>query len=379
MKKNITVGTYIFSLLKPVNAYAWTGQTHEDIINCALERLEKEKKLRISAFYKPFSEKLSEGVKCESCSEDAESKKFTHYYNVVNSKNKEFESKEGYYSNPDGEYLRTARTSLEEYYTRALNLYKNGKISEAMVTLGTAAHFLQDLGCPTHTYAVKNRKITQAFAKHANTISKKFSPERFDKRLLKSYSTDSFENAANKLAAASAKHGAAVSELDPIAFDTAVKSLVPLTVQNVTALLIKFYNDVQTSAAGGNYLTDGRLYSFRNEASGLLLTVKKKSVSLEKPDKNLEQKLTLVMSGKGTFAVRISDGGYVSANLKGYDYAKAGSSGAQFGFTALGKNRYRISTEGTDFSKLLTCTRSGGLAVSDFEPENKAQVWILNK
>lgn len=64
------------------------------------------------------------------------------------------------------------------------------------------------------------------------------------------------------------------------------------------------------------------MYTFKNEASGELLTVTAKGIALEKADKDKEQKLNLIMSDNGTFALKAADGGYVSAKLKGFDYPK---------------------------------------------------------
>lgn len=367
--------------LRPIKAQAWFSQTHKDITENTLKMLEKENKSKVYSFYKNYSDELMRGCVDPDNTGDYDKAEGSHYYSCATAKGKALPYSEGYYQNRLGDFSKSARTMLEENYTCALCLYKNNKVSEAMYFLGRALHFIEDIACPVHTanikYQDKPGNVHGAFEKHANTISKKFTPDRFDKRLLKTYSGDSFEVAANKLSELSNKHAAAVSNLDPIAFDNAVKSMVPIAIQNAMALLMKFYDDCKGD--NGNYILNSKLYTFRNEASGLVLTVTSKGISLEKPDKDKEQKLLTVMSDKGTFALKAADGGCVSTTLKGFDYPKGDTPGAQFRFAALGKNRYRITTEGTQYAKVVACTKSGGLAVSDFIPGNPTQVWILNK
>ncbi|MCD7741464.1 MAG: zinc dependent phospholipase C family protein [Ruminococcus sp.] len=367
--------------LKPIKAYAWSTDTHGDITSSALDLLQKENKLKLVAFYKDYTDELLKGSKDPDESGDRDKGTGTHYYSCANAKGKSLPSKEGYYQNRLGDYSKSARTMLEENYTSALCLYKNNRISEAMYTLGRAIHFVEDIACPVHTanmrYLPKPGNPHSAFEKHANTISKKYAPVRFDKRLLKVYSGDSFETAANKLSELSNKHAEPISKLDPIAFDNAVKAMVPLAAQNVMALLTKFYDDCK--ADNGNYLLDGKAYTFKNQASGLVMTVTEKGISLEKPDSKKEQRLTLIMSNEGTFALKANDGGTLSGNLKGYDYAKNDTAGAQFRFASLGKNRYRITLESSKFEKVVACTRMGGIAAADFEPADITQIWILNK
>lgn len=367
--------------IRPIKAEAWFTQTHKDITENAFELIEKENKPKLMAFYKNYKEQILKGSVDPDNDDDCDKGEGAHYYSCATAKGKTLPQQSGYYQNRLGEYSKSARSMLEENYTCALNLYKNNKIGEAMYALGRAVHFVEDISCPVHTanmkYQPKPGNAHNAFEKHANTISKKFAPDRFDKRLTKAYSGDSFETAANKLAALSNKHAAPISKLDPIAFDNAVKSMVPISVQNVMALLMKFYDDCKCD--NGNYIIDGKLYTFKNEANGLVITVGAKGISLEKPDKSKEQKLTLVMSDSGTFALKAADGGFVSSSLKGYDYPKGDTAGAQFRAAALGKNRFRITTEGTKFAKVISCTKTGGLSVSDFNPGDSSQVWILNK
>lgn len=212
--------------------------------------------------------------------------------------------------------------------------------------------------------------------KHVSTTCTRHTADSFDKRLLKYYGKDNFGEASNKLVKYAGKFVDTISHLDPRAFDDVAKNTLPVTQQNVTALLLKFYDDCTSDA--GNYILDGKAYTFKNEISGLVLTVTPKGLQLEKPDKELEQKLTVCLTEDGTFGLKIGDGGYVNASCKGYDYLKIDGKPVQFRVTALGKRRFRISTESTDYVKVLANSKGGKLSFADLEPENSAQIWILN-
>ena len=279
-----------------------------------------------------------------------------------------------------GDLAVSARTCLEENYTAAVSLYKSGDIKNAMRVLGRAAHFISDMGCTVHVanmkYQDKANNVHYAFEKHVSTTCTRHTADSFDKRLLKYYGKDNFGEASNKLVKYAGKFVDTISHLDPRAFDDVAKNTLPVTQQNVTALLLKFYDDCTSDA--GNYILDGKAYTFKNEISGLVLTVTPKGLQLEKPDKELEQKLTVCLTEDGTFGLKIGDGGYVNASCKGYDYLKIDGKPVQFRVTALGKRRFRISTESTGYVKVLANSKGGKLSFADLEPENSAQIWILN-
>lgn len=359
---------------------AWFSDTHADITEKAVALLEKESKLKPYAFYKDHLTELSEGAVEPDKDGDCDKALGSHYYSCSNGKGKELAETEGYYKNRLGKFSKSARTMLEENYTSALCLYKNGEIKKAMHALGRALHFLSDMGCTVHTanmkYLDKPTNAHYAFEKHINTICKQYTAEKYDKRLSKSYSGDSFSNPINKLVKSASRFAESIARLDPKAFDEAGRTTLPAVQQNCAALLLKFFDDCNSD--NGNFLVDKKLYTLKNEASGLVITVTPKGLSLEAPNKDLEQKLQLYMSENGAFGFKISDGGYVSENCKGYDYLKIGAIPAQFRFAALGKKRFRITTGGTGFEKVLACTKSGGLTITDLEPERASQIWIMN-
>lgn len=373
----------ILALLRPERAHAWAKQTHLDITENALALIESEKKQKLIALTKPYKDKILKGSTDPDREGDIDKGPGTHYYSSASPKGKAFGKTEGYYPNRLGNVAKSARTMLEDNYTCAVNLYKNGREAEGLYYLGRAIHFLEDMSNPAHTASMKfEDKATnphKAFEKHAVNIAKRYTAQQFDKRLIKTFSGDSFENAANKLSETANKFAPSITGLDPKAFEEAVKNMVPVAVQNVVALINRFCDDCAKDNA--NYLIDGMSCHIRCEGTGLILTQETKGVTLDKLDPKREkpQKMTLILADSGTFAIRVPDGQFLSGNLKNLDTVLGEAQGEQFRFTALGKNRFRISPEVTRYEKVLACTKSGGLVLTELDPKDKNQVWIINK
>ena len=365
-------------IMKPIKAYAWLGKTHEDITGFALDMFEKENKNKLTGFYKNYRDKLCEGSQAPDLDGDVDKAPGTHYYSSLDLKGKSLPQKEGYYRNRLGKYLKSARTSLEENYTSALNLYKSGKTSEAMYVLGRAVHFVEDIACPPHStsqpYAEKNDNMHYMFEQYADKTSKKYPPVGFDKRHINSYSDYSFENAANRLSNASGKYAPQIASLDESAFDKAQKALVPLAAENVMALLMKFHGDCHEE--NGNYIKDGSTVSLRCEGSGMMLTYTTKGgVALAKLDHAKEQRFTVVMNDNGSFALRAADGNFLSADLKKFVKPAEDGKGSAIRAAAVGRSKFRLSV-GENFTKVMTGSRSSASA-EDFAPGSSAQCWII--
>ncbi|MBO5448981.1 MAG: zinc dependent phospholipase C family protein [Ruminococcus sp.] len=361
-------------------AYAWSSNTHEDIVKKALMLLETEKKVRPAAFYKDWHSQLLKGCIEPDKSGDMDKGPGKHYYSCVNPKGKELPETKGYYKNRLGNFSPSARTLFCANYTSAISLYKSGNTENAMISLGRALHFVSDMGCTVHVsnmkYQDKPNNIHFALEKHINTTCTKYTAQSYDKRLSKYYEKDNLGEAFNRLVKYAGKFVETISHLDPRAFDDTAKNVLPVVQQNVMAVLLKFYDDCMTDK--GNYVIDKKLYTFRNEATGLILTVGSKGLSMEKQNKELEQKLCICLRDNGTAGLKIADGGYVNASCKGYDYLKIDGMPAQFRFEAQGKRRFIITTESSGYEKVLTNSKGGGVAVTEFEPENPLQIWILN-
>ncbi len=381
MKKIIalTAAMGLYAAFGAKKTYAWGSKAHKDITEKALQLLEKEKKARIASFYEPYKEQIMKGCTEPDRKGDIDKGAGRHYYSCVNSKGKELPINHGYYQNRLGKNLRSARTLLEENYTAALSFYKSGNTEEAMHYLGRAIHFIEDMGCTVHVsnmrYLPKASNPHYAFEKHIDTTCVKHTAERFDKRLTKSYEKSSFEDAANKLVSYSAKFVEMMSHLDPRAFDDIAKNTLPVTQQNVMALLVKFYNDC--SSDNGNYVIDSKAYTFRNEASGQIITVTEKGLTLDDADKDKEQKLTVILKDGGTVAFKVKDGGFVNSKCSGYDYVKIDGQPALYRLAALGNRRFRITVGSADYERVLENSQAGKLVFSKFVPGNTAQNWIL--
>ena len=119
-------------------------------------------------------------------------------------------------------------------------------------------------------------------------------------------------------------------------------------------------------------------YTIRNEASGLVLTVSEGALIPDRPDKTKAQKFTAFINGSGTFAFGTEDGGFINAKCKGLDRPKDAGETARFRLAALGGRRFRIMAGGDNFPLTLGIARSGKLAISEFDPADKGQVWVLS-
>ena len=70
-----------------------------------------------------------------------------------------------------------------------------------------------------------------------------------------------------------------VRSLDPLQFDDIESNTITYTQQNVTALMIRFYNDC--TGDNGNYIPDNKMCSIKSSYSGLSLTGTNKGLRLE--------------------------------------------------------------------------------------------------
>lgn len=368
-----------YRLARPVKAKAWFSITHEDITRKALELLKKEGKAKQYQFFKQYENELLAGCTEPDDDGDVDKGAGRHYYSVCDPKGRELPQKGGYYKNRLGAFSKSARTLLEENYTSALCLFKSGRVEEAVHVFARAAHFIEDMSCTVHVSNMewddKPMNVHNAYEKHINTICSKFEAERFDKRLSKSYEGDSFEAASNKLIKASAKYVDGVSTLDPVAFREAASDTLSLAQQNVMALMLKFYDDCL--AEGSNYIEDGKSYTLRNEASGLVLTATSKGLVLDKPDRDKAQRFTANVYGQGAFGFSCGEDGFINAKLTGLEKLSGDKEPALFKLSAYGKKKFRITVGTTEYERVIACTRSGKLTSEKFDPESKAQVWNI--
>lgn len=377
-RKTMTIAALICGLLDVPKAYAWSSDVHRHIAVKALELLENEKKVRPAAFYRKWHSEIEEGALAPDKAGDIDKGAGLHYYSCLNAKGKELDDTNGFYRNRLGDLLPSARTLFRANYTAALSLYKSGKTKEAMVCLGRAIHFVSDMGCTPHVSnmasGLKASNVHNAFEKQINNSYVNFTADSYDKRLNKYYEKADPGEAFNKLIKYSGKFVETVLHLDPRAFDDTAKNTLPVTIQHVMAVLLKFYNDCNDD--NGTFICDDKMYSLKNEATGLMMTVTSKGLTVDESNKDKEQRVLLKLSELGTFGIKVADGGYVNKKCNGFDYLKIDGKAAQFRAEALGNRRFIISTEESDYKKVLTA-KGGKLTSAAYDPENAAMVWVI--
>ena len=372
-------GLAAYRLAKPIKAEAWFSITHEDITKKALRLLEKEGKTRQAQFFAPYHSAILSGCVEPDHEGDTDRGAGMHFYSCRTPKGKELKAVNGYYKNRLGKFAKSARTLLEENYTSALCLYKSGRLADGMHYLARAIHFIEDLSCTVHVCNVeweeRATNLHHAYENSVNITCSRYTAEEFDKRLLKTYDSDSFENAANKLCVAAARFLEDIIPLDPGAFAKTADSTLKMAQQNVMALLMKFYDDVNSQRS--NYITDGRKYTLKNEQNGLVLALREGAVAAVMPENGKPQRFTAVIDEHGTFSFGTGEGGFLDAKCRNIEHPKDASKAARFRLAALGKGRFRIMTGGDNFPLTLGMSRSGKTVINDFDPADKSQVWII--
>lgn len=360
--------------------YAWGGVTHRDIISKSLALLDKDKKPKVSAFFKNYHKQLEDGCTAPDSGEDIDCGAGMHYYSCSNPRGKELPQTSGYYKDRLGRFLPSARTLMEQNYTSAVSLYKAGKKEEAMTCFARAAHFVSDMGCPVHVSNIRcidrRGNIHYSFEKHAKTTCTVYSAESFDRRLSKYYEKDTFEEALNKLVNFSAKYVKMVRSLDPLQFDDIESNTITYTQQNVTALMIRFYNDC--TGDNGNYIPDNKMCSIKSSYSGLSLTGTNKGLRLEELNKDLEQKFRIVWNNDGSFCLKTADGNLVAKNLCGYVKPDSEHEPAKFRAICTGKRQFIITVGSKEYKKVLRCSDSGKLEIKKFDPKRRSNFWVIN-
>ncbi len=366
--------------LTSVKASAWCGVTHRDIIKKSLLLLDKEKKNKISAFFKDYTKTLEDGCTAPDSSGDIDHGAGMHYYSCCKPRGKELSQTNGYYKDRLGRFLPSARTLMEQNYASAVSLYKCGKKNEAMTCFARAAHFVSDMGCPVHVSNIRcmdrRGNIHNAFENHAKTTCTVYTAETFDRRLSKLYEKDTFQDALNKLVNYSAKFVKQVRSLDPLRFDDVESNTLIHTQQNVMALMVRFYNDCNTDS--GNFIVENKNYSFKSFVSGLSITVSSKGLILAELDKDLEQKMKVIWNSDGSFCLKTADSSLVAKNLKGYIDPDSEHEPAKFRVISLGKRQFIITVGSKDFKRVLGCTPSGRLEITKFDPKRSSMIWTIN-
>lgn len=382
MKKVLAIASAaaVCCKLGSIKCYAWGGVTHRDIVSKALDLLEKEKKQKVSAFFKDYHKQLEAGCTAPDSGDDIDCGAGMHYYSCSKPRGKELPLINGYYKDRLGRFMPSARTLFEQNYTSAVSLYRAGKKSEGMTCFARAAHFVSDMGCPVHVSNIRciDRKgnIHYSFEKHAKTTCSVYSAESFDRRLSKLYEKDTFQDALNKLVNYSSKFVKMVRSLDPLQYDDVESKTLIYTQQNVMALMVRFYNDCTVDNA--NFISEAKTNAFKNVYSGLCLTVTNKGLALEEINKDLEQRLKVCWNDDGSFCLKTADGNLVAKNLKSFVKPDSENEPAKFRAICTGKRQFMLTVGSKDFKKMLCCSNSGNLAIAKFDPRKPIYKWIIN-
>ena len=245
--------------------------------------------------------------------------------------------------------------------------------------LGRAAHFIEDLSCTVHVCNVewieRASNLHHAYENSINITCSRYTASEFDKRLIKTYDSDSFENAANKLAVTASRFLDRIAELDPLAFGATADETLKMAQQNVMALFMKFCDDVNGEKK--NFIADGKKYTIKNEAAQLVLTADNGTVVPDKADKAKQQRFTAFIGDNGTFSFGTDEGEFINSKCKGLDKLKDADKAAKFRLAALGNRRFRIMCGGDNFPLTLGINRSGKICITDFDPTDKGQIWVI--
>lgn len=382
MKKLLiyTAALAIGAAVSHKTAKAWFGNTHKDILEKALQILKMQDDKTYYDFFINHKNTLLKACTEPDSKGDIDRGSGLHYYCASSKKGAELENVGGYYRNRHKRFNRTARTMLEENYTMALSLYKSGETLAAIHQLGRAIHFIQDIGCTVHSSGImymdreKNpHNFFESLAQKEYTNIE--APQTINKQIKKACET-SLEQAANRLAMFSSKYAPDVMTVDKDKLIQICRSTIPAAQQYTACLMIRFYNDI--NADNGNYLLDGKEYSLKNERTSGLLTAADKQVLLDRADNTLQQKFTVLLKTDGSFTLVDKSKGFVDKKCRKYTNYESKEKAFGFRAAALGNRRYRITTQGTKYKKVLTVNNSGALKIARFDPNDKGAVWIIS-
>ena len=381
MKKLLiyTAALAIGAVATQKKAYAWFGNTHKDILEKALQILEMQENKTYYDFFIDYKNVLLKACTEPDSKGDTDRGSGLHYYCAANRKGAELESVNGYYRNRRKRFNRTARTMLEENYTMALSLYKSGEERAAMHQLGRALHFIQDIGCTVHSSGIMYMDTKKNPHNAFETLSqRKYAeadpPKTINKQIKKACET-SIEQAANKLAQLSSKYAADVLTVDPDTLEKVCKSTLPTAQQYTACMMIRFYEDATSN--NGNFLLDGKEYSFKNERTSGFLTITPKGIVLDEAKADMKQKLTVILKADGTVVLIDKEKGFVNKKCNGFANYENKEKAIGLRAAALGNRRYRLTTQGTKYKKVLSANNNGSLRICRFDPNDKGAIWII--
>jgi len=199
-------------------------QIHKHINHQAIEILRNDMFLDAYSFFNDFIEQLDDGTVWA----DQDFKSTGHFYNPSVKK---------------GLYGSTNAMSLAiEYYTNALEYWRDGKIDNSMFYLGAAVHLVQDMTVPQHA----NIRLLDSHRQYENFIKRTYlSTSRYntDKG---GYYIESIEEAIRCNARNAIKIYSRLKNIkdDEKRYYTIAKFTLPLAQRTTAGCLLRFYKDV---------------------------------------------------------------------------------------------------------------------------------------
>lgn len=369
----------LYSMFGSKKVYAWYGATHADITKKALALIKTENMRKVADFYADWHEQLILGSKQPDFMGDLDNGAGSHYYSCVNRWGMPIKMRGDYYRNRLGRTMRSARTLFEENYTYAVSLYKSGDVGNAMMYLGRAIHFVEDMGCTVHAanmiYIPHKRNVHSNFESHASDICGGITAERLDKKFSKYYQQSDLGEALNKLVRYSSKFSQPIRSLENADFENAAEHVLSYAQQNVAALMLRFYQDCHGDRS--NFIIGGRKYVLINAATKRAITVSEKGLITSCLSDSKLQRFMVELSGDGSFALKCHDGMYADKMCRDCEHIDDAAKPAQFRAAAVGERLFRISVGGCGFKKVLAVNLAGKITVEKFRPGNKLQLWVI--
>lgn len=181
-----------------------------------------------------------------------------HYYCSAHISGKEHSQINSYYKNGSGKCSKSARSMFEEDYTMALTMYCAGYYEKSAEFLGRAVHMISDMCCLPHATGMTYFSRASGFHKAYERLAESIYPDNLPEQKLHSIpeiftSHSSFADDINRIVLETAQ-GLKAVKVDPL---EAVKAHLLRTETVITALLMRFMEDVTASDREAHYIATG--------------------------------------------------------------------------------------------------------------------------
>lgn len=199
-------------------------EVHKFINTSALDILRNDKYLNEYNFFKHYISEINKGTVWA----DQDYKSTNHFYNP--------DKKRGLYGR------KSAMDLGVDYYSKAINLWKNGEFNKSMFYLGAALHIIQDMTIPQHA----NIRLLDNHRQYENYVKytfKKLSDFNVDKG---SYLLDSIEKYIkfNSRVAIKIYKKFKPVQKDEDRFFLVTRCSLPLAKRTTAGAMVMFYSDI---------------------------------------------------------------------------------------------------------------------------------------